>query len=144
MAVNLNPYLSFRDNAREAMEFYHSVLGGNLTQSTFKEFNASEDDDESDLIMHAMLVTDGGLVLMASDTPKRMVYNPGTNISVSLSGDMEDDEKLSRYFDKLSGDGGKATMPLEKALWGDKFGMCVDKFGIHWMVNIAGEKPAAQ
>lgn len=139
MAVNLNPYLSFKDNAREAMEFYHSVFGGKLTQSTFAEFHASEEPDEADLIMHSMLVLDDGLTLMAADTPKRMVYNPGTNISVSLSGESADEERLTGYFNGLS-DGGKVTMPLEKAQWGDMFGMFTDKFGINWMVNIAGEK----
>jgi PhnB protein len=82
------------------------------------------------------------LTLMASDTPKRMEYKPGTNISVSLSSEPEDEEKMRGYWDKLS-DGGNVTMPMEKAIWGDTFGMVVDKFGIMWMVNIAGKKDEA-
>ena len=135
MTTRLNPYLSFRDNAREAMDFYHSVFGGELTRSTFGEYHASEDPAELDKIMHSMLVTDGGLALMAADTPNAMDNTPGTNFSVSLSG--EDEAELRGYWEKLSA-GGTVTVPLEKAPWGDSFGMCVDKFGINWMVNIAG------
>lgn len=135
MAVQLNPYLSFRDNARQAMEFYHSVFGGELTTSTFAEFHASQDPAEQDKIMHAQLLAENGLVLMGSDTPNGMDYTPGNNFSVSLSGD--DDATLRGYWDKLSA-GGTVTMPLNAAPWGDTFGMCVDKFGVSWLVNIAG------
>lgn len=135
MGVQLNPYLSFRDNAKEAMEFYRSVFGGELTSSTFSEFGASDDPAEQDKIMHAQLIAPNGIVLMASDTPARMEYTTGTNMSVSLSGD--DEATLRGYWDKLSA-GGNVTMPLEKAPWGDTFGMCTDRFGVAWLVNIAG------
>ena len=135
MTTRLNPYLSFRDTAKQAMDFYHSVFGGELTSNTFGEFHASEDPAEQGKIMHSMLVTDGGLTLMAADTPNGMELTPGNNSSVSLSG--EDEKELRGYWDKLSA-GGTAVMPLEKAPWGDTFGMCVDKFGVSWMVNIAG------
>jgi PhnB protein len=135
MSTHLNPYLGFRDNARQAMEFYHSVFGGELTMSTFAEFHASEDPAEQDKIMHSSLATEGGLMLMASDTPNQMEYSPGTSHSISLSG--EDEPELRGYWEKLS-DGGTVTMPLERAPWGDTFGMCADKFGVSWLVNIAG------
>ncbi|NKX56463.1 VOC family protein [Arthrobacter mobilis] len=135
MPTQLNPYLSFRDNAKQAMQFYQSVFGGELTSSTFGEFNASTDAAERDKIMHSMLQTDNGMVLMASDTPSGMEYSPGSSISISLSGD--DETELRRYWDKLSADG-TVTMPLEKAPWGDTFGMCTDKFGVTWLVNIGG------
>jgi PhnB protein len=135
MSVQLNPYLSFRDTAKEAMEFYRSVFGGELTSSTFAEFGASDDPAEKDKIMHSQLVGDNGLVLMAADTPSSMEVPTQSSISVSLSGD--DEAALRGYWDKLS-DGGSVTMPLEKAPWGDSFGMCVDRFGVPWMVNIAG------
>jgi PhnB protein len=137
MTTQLSPYLSFRDNARQAMDFYHSVLGGELTASTFAEFQASDDPAEQDKIMHSMLTTSGGLVLMASDTPSRMDYTPGNNFSISLSGDKADEDELRGYWDKLAA-GGTQTMPLGPAPWGDIFGMCTDKFGINWLVNIAG------
>jgi PhnB protein len=139
MQTQLNPYLSFRDNARQAMEFYRSVFGGKLTMSTFEEFHASQDPSEDNLIMHAMLEADNDITFMASDTPTGMAYEPGANISMSLSGDNEDE--LRAYFEKLSA-GGEITMPLEQAPWGDVFGMCTDRFGINWMVNITKQAGA--
>lgn len=135
MTTMLNPYLSFRDNARQAMEFYQSVFGGELTISTFGEFQVSDDPAEQDKVMHGMLSADGGLVLMGADTPNSMPLTPGNNFSVSLSGD--DEATLRGYWDKLTA-GGTATMPLEKAPWGDSFGMLSDKFGVSWLVNITG------
>lgn len=135
MTTRLNPYLGFRDTARQAMTFYHSVFGGELTCSTFGEFHAGEDAYEQDKVMHSMLVTDGGLVLMAADTPRAVERSTGNNFAVSLSGD--DDAELRGYWGQLS-EGGTVTVPLEKAPWGDSFGMCVDRFGVSWMVNIAG------
>jgi PhnB protein len=70
---------------------------------------------------------------MASDAAPGMEHRPGTNITVSLSGD--DADELRGYWDSLSGSG-TVMMPLEKQTWGDEFGMCVDRFGIPWMVNI--------
>ena len=137
MPSRLNPYLAFKDNAREAMEFYRSVFGGKLDVNTFKEFNASQDPSEDDKVMHAMLEADNGITFMASDTPAGMDYNPGQTMSMSLSGD--DEQELRGYWDRLSA-GGTVTMPLEAAPWGDTFGMCTDRFGIQWMVNIAGAR----
>ena len=135
MSVQLNPYLSFSTNAREAMEYYRSVFGGTLQVSTFKEFGAATDPAEEDLVMHAQLEGDHGVVFMASDTPARMEYKPGTNFSMSLSGD--DEAVLAGWFEGLA-DGGTVTMPLGKAPWGDTFGMLVDRFGITWLVNVSG------
>jgi PhnB protein len=137
MPSRLNPYISFKDNAREAIEFYKSVFGGNLVINTFKEFGASQDPSEDNKIMHAQLETDSGFTLMAADTPAGMEYSPGKNVSVSLSGD--DDKELRGYWEKLS-PGAMVMMPLEPAPWGDTFGMLTDKFGIGWLVNITGPK----
>ena len=131
MASRLNPYLNFGDNAREAMEFYKSVFGGDLTLNTFGEYGTQ--GDEANKIMHAQLETDDGYTLMGADTPEGMTHNAGDNITVSLSGD--DAESLRGYWEKLS-EGGIVTMPLEKQMWGDEFGMCTDRFGVPWMVNI--------
>ena len=136
MAVRLNPYLSFRGEAREAMEFYHSIFGGELDVSTFGEMQASEDPEEDHKIMHAMLETEDGLALMAADMPHGMEHAPPAGFSISLSGD--DEATLRGYFDALSANG-TVTQPLERAPWGDSFGMCTDPFGIAWMVNISGE-----
>ena len=137
MQTKLNPYISFKDNTRDAMEFYQSVFGGKLNISTFKDFHASQDPGEDNLIMHSVLESDNGITVMASDTPNRMEYRSGTNMSISLSGDNE--AELKTYFEKLSA-GGTITMPLEKAMWGNSFGMCIDKFGVQWLVNITGQK----
>jgi PhnB protein len=134
MQTQLNPYLSFKDTAREAMEFYQTVFGGKVEFHTFKEYNASEDPSEDNKIMHSMLETDGGIMFMASDTPNSMEYQTGSRVSMSLSGSNE--LELSGYFAKLSA-GGMVIMPLEKAMWGDTFGMCADKYGINWMINIS-------
>jgi PhnB protein len=137
MQTKLNPYLSFKDNARQAIEFYKTVFGGKLTMSTFKDYHASKDPSEDNKIMHSELDTENGMTLMASDTPYSMEYHAGNNFSVSLSGDNE--VELKTYFEKLSA-GGKITMPLEKAPWNDSFGMCIDKFGVSWLVNISAPK----
>ncbi|MDQ3052336.1 MAG: VOC family protein [Actinomycetota bacterium] len=133
MASRLNPYISFAGNARQAMEFYNGVFGGSLTLNTFGEFGAP-DAPEADKIMHAMLETDSGFTLMGADTPPGMEHNPGDNVAVSLSGD--DTDELRGYWQKLS-DGGTVSVPLEKQMWGDEFGACVDQYGISWMVNVA-------
>jgi PhnB protein len=138
MTTHLNPYISFRGNAKQAMEFYHSVLGGELTLSTFGENHASEDPAEQVKIMHGMVTSPTGLVLMGADTPNSMSYNPGDNISVSLSG--EDEPELRGYWDRLV-DGATIAAPINTAPWGDTFGMLTDKFGVTWLVNIAGAKP---
>jgi PhnB protein len=129
----LNPYLNFKDNARQAMEFYKTVFGGELTLSTFGDGGMVHTPADNAKIMHGQLVVSNGYWLMGSDTPADMETRP--NGVISLSGD--DEASLKASWDKLSA-GGKVTMPLEKAPWGDSFGMLTDKFGVSWMVNIAG------
>ena len=133
MASRLNPYISFPGTARQAMEFYNTVFGGTLNMNTFGEFAAPGGGD-ADKIMHGQLETDGGFTLMGADTPPGMEHTPGNNMAVSLSGD--DAAELRGYWEKLS-DSGTVMMPLETQMWGDEFGMCKDRFGIDWMVNIA-------
>ncbi len=132
MVSRLNPYISFAGNAQQAMEFYKKVFGGSLALNTFGEFGAA-DGPEANQIMHGMLETDSGFTLMGADTPPGMEHNPGNNMAVSLSG--EDADELRSYWEKIS-ERGTVTVPLEKQMWGDEFGMCEDRFGIAWMVNI--------
>ena len=131
MASRLNPYLNFNGTARQAMEFYQSVLGGDLVTNTFADFGA-KDSPDADRIMHAMLETPDGYCVMAADITSDMEPRPISGFSVSLSGD---DTKLRDYFDQLAA-GGTVVMPMEKQVWGDEFGMCVDGFGVPWLVNI--------
>ena len=130
MSSRLNPYISFNGNAREALEYYKDVFGGELTISTFGDFGMA---DAADKVMHGQLTSTEGYWLMGADTPPGMPYTPGNTMTMSLSGD--DGDTLRGYFERLA-DGGNVTMPLEKQVWGDEFGQCVDKFGVAWMVNI--------
>ena len=132
MSSRLNPYISFGDNARQALEFYRDVFGGELNLSTFGEYG-QEDTPIANNIMHGQLETPAGFTLMAADTPPGQEHNPGNNVSISLSGTDGDD--LRGYWGKLSGSG-TVLVPLEKQMWGDEFGMCADQFGIAWLVNI--------
>lgn len=133
MPMLLNPYFSFRDTAEEAMAFYRSVFGGELSISRFSEYGAGDDPAERDKVMHSMLTTGTGMVLMAADTPNSMDLTAGDNVSVSVSGD---DESVMRGWWEALGAGGTVTMPLEEAPWGGLFGMCTDRFGIHWMFSV--------
>lgn len=108
--------------------------GGNLALNTFGATGV--EGPKGDEIMHGMLETDNGLVLMAADSaPGMPEREPVNDFSISLSGQSTDDADLRSYWAKLS-DEGTVTVPLETQMWGDVFGMCVDKFGINWMVNI--------
>jgi PhnB protein len=132
MASRLNPYLNFNGNARQALEFYTSVFGGTLSLNTFAEFGA-QDSPDAERIMHGMLETDAGYTIMAADVTSEMEYHPMAGCSMSLSGD--DADALRGYWEKLSASG-TMTMPMQKQAWGDEFGMCVDRFGVPWMINV--------
>jgi len=138
-AVQLNPYINFNDNTEEALNFYHSVLGGEVTISRFSEFASPEmpvANEHQNLVMHGSLIAEHFQIFAADAKPVGGVTT-GDNISISLSGD--DETALTSYYKGLS-EGGSIQQPLEKAPWGDSFGMFTDKFGIHWMVNIASPK----
>jgi PhnB protein len=132
MASRLNPYINFDGNAREALQFYRDVFGGDLRLNTYGEYGSPE-GPEADKIMHGMLETPEGFTIMGADVPPGMEYQEGTNISVSLSGD--DASRLRGLWEKLS-EGGNVTVPLARQMWGDEFGACEDRFGISWMVDI--------
>ncbi|MGJ9372762.1 VOC family protein [Nesterenkonia sp. CF4.4] len=133
MTIGMTPYLQFSGNAREAMEFYHSALGGELEMMTYAQGMGTEDETK-DLIMHGSLFIDRGVHLMAADAPPGMSSVLGT---VSLSNSAPDDAEhstLEQWWAKLS-EGAEITEPLAKSPWGDTFGMLTDKFGVPWMVN---------
>ena len=118
------------------MEFYNACLGGKLTMQTFGQAPMPSAPEDKEKIMHAMLENDA-LSFMASDSMPGKPVTMGSNVTLSLVG--TDNQKLTAFFEKLSA-GGTIVMPLEKAFWGDTFGMLTDKFGVHWMVNIAAAK----
>ncbi len=138
----LNPYLNFQSDAREAMEFYQSVFGGELTISTFGEFNAvPEGHEASDQVMHAAL--EGPVRLYAADHPQGFAphdFVRGTNVNLAFMGDAE--SELAPWFEALS-EGGEVVMPLGRQVWGDLYGNVVDRFGISWMFNIATDSDPA-
>ena len=120
------------------MEFYRGVFGGELVLTTYGEGNMAEDPADASRIMHGQLEAPNGMTLMGADSPPGQPASSGSAITISLSG--EDESELTGYWDGLL-DGGAVTMPLEKAPWGDQFGMLTDRFGVGWMVNIAGTPP---
>lgn len=135
MTVKLNSYISFNGNTKEAVEFYKSIFGGEVFMDTYDSFADKMPVKEADKgkIMHAYLKGDYGIELMLSDNPSSTPFQSGAQISLTLNGD--DEEKLRGYWEKLS-EGGQVAMPLDKAPWGDTFGMLADKFGINWMIDI--------
>ncbi len=137
---SLNPYLSFKNEARAAMEFYRSVFGGELQIDVFGSYpDMVQDPSERDLVMHAQLETPDGFVLMASDTPSGMDYRAPGGFSVSVSGD--DEAQLQGFWDALAA-GGTVRMPFEAPPWGGRFGMLTDRFGIDWMVAVSAPAKA--
>lgn len=138
MASKFNPYVSVLDGrAREALEFYQSVFGGELNIMTFADMGT--EGPMASQVMHGQLETSAGHTLMVADAPPEMMQvTVGNNISISMSGVGEDADALRGYFASLA-EGGTVSQPLEPAPWGDEFGMLVDKFAITWLVNISAQ-----
>jgi PhnB protein len=134
MTSRLNPYANFRGRAREALTFWHSVFGGELQIMSFADGGMEVAEGERDQVMHGQLDTPV-LTLMAADAPAHMELPNASFMSISLSGD--DEAELTGWFEALA-EGGTVTVPLNKAPWGDTFGMLVDRFGVQWLTNIAG------
>jgi len=135
--ATINPYLNFMGNTEDAFNFYKSVFGGEFAM--LQRMKDTPDGDklpagEREKIMHVSLPIGKGNMLMGTDMLESMRHkmNQGNNISLSLSTDSE--EETEKLFKALSA-GGQIGMPLEKMFWGAYFGMCIDKFGIQWMVN---------
>ncbi len=137
MKTTLNPYLNFKDQSKEAMEFYHGILGGKLDVQTYKDAGFPHDPKDDDRVIHANLMTAEGINIMASDGGDDHPVHMGDNIHLSLVG--TDEDQLRNWFSKLS-EGGKIDMPLEKQFWGDIYGQLTDKFGVHWTANITTEE----
>lgn len=134
----LNPYLTFDGNCEEAFNFYKSIFGVEFDfLGRFSEMPPQQgvalSDEELNKIMHVSLRV-GKTTLMGSDSggdwaPDTVV---GNNFSLSIAA--ESRQEADDLFGRLSDDG-KVTMPMDQTFWGDYFGMCVDKFGINWMIS---------
>ena len=130
--TQLSPYVNFQGRAREAMEFYHKVLGGKLELQSLNEQGASKPAGPGDRIMYSRLEAYGALIIGSDghpDYPARV----GDNMAIALSG--TDRARLTEIFDGLA-EGGKIQGPLAKQPWGADVGWLKDKFGIAWTVNI--------
>jgi PhnB protein len=138
MTNYLSPYRHFDGTAREAMTFYQSVLGGDLQLMTFGDMGM--EGEHADRIMHGALTVRDGLVLMGADGPPGEEFLPGNSCSLALAGG--DADELRRWFAGLS-QGGEVQVELATQMWGDEYGQCKDKYGVTWMVNIAGESGPA-
>ncbi|MEN1883355.1 VOC family protein [Streptomyces mirabilis] len=138
MTARVTPYLNFGGNAREAMEFYHSVFGGTLDITTYADLHRAEDAGQENLVAHSMLKGAVGVVLMGSDTTTPESHGPGGSFSVALGGD---ETHLTAYWHRLS-DGGTVTVPFAKSAWGALHGQCVDRFGTSWLVNVTASSPS--
>lgn len=131
--MRLNPYLNFRTESREALEFYRSVFGGELQIMTFGESGMSDDPAQADLVMHGHLITEAGFDLMASDTPPGGDEpSVGTAINLSVNGT---DPAIRDYWERLS-DGAEIVVPLAPAPWGSEFGLLNDRHRFAWLFNL--------
>ncbi len=126
----------FDGQTKAAMEFYQSILGGELTLQKYSETGSPTNEEYKDLIIHADLKNDT-LSFMASDGNKEYPVHMGNNIHMTIVG--TDEAQLTEWFNKLS-EGGKINMPMEKQFWGDIYGQLTDKFGIHWSINVSHEE----
>jgi PhnB protein len=135
MPSRLNPYLTFGGNAREAMEFYHGVFGGNLEATSYRDGGMEHQPEDADKLMHAQIEAPNGMTLMGADSPSGAPPASLSGVQISLSGD--DEAELSGYYEKLA-ESGTVIEPLVRAPWGDQFGMLTDRYGVLWMVNISG------
>jgi len=127
------PYLMFSGDCEEALKFYEQVLGatiGEVMKTEGSPAQAMMPADWGDKVMHARFTLDGNVV-MASDAPPGHYQKPQV-ISMSLG--LSDTAKGEEIFNKLA-EGGATTMPFGPTFWAKGFGMCIDRFGIPWMVN---------
>lgn len=131
------PYLSYRDSAREVMDFYASVFGGEVSRSTFGEYGMGTTEEENARIMHSQLVVDGKTLLMAADTPDSMEVAPSTT-TLSIFGGAAEGATLRTWWAALT-EGGTVAQPLEPAPWGDSFGQVTDRYGTPWYFNIGAQ-----
>lgn len=140
--LSINPYLNFKGNTEEAMRFYKKILGGEFTLVTrYGEIPGGDKMPEPDRqkINHITLTLPNGSVIMATDVLEFMDdrVTMGTNFFIIIH--TENEEETDRLFNALS-ENGKIEVPVNKTFWGAYFGMCVDRFGVQWMINYSYKK----
>lgn len=135
--MKLIPYLAFDGQAEEALKFYAAALDARIDMiSRFREAPLDVPQSHLDRVMHAH-ISFGDNSLMFSDTMPGQPPTSGTQVALSLNLDRDEDH-ARRLFERLA-EGGRVTMPLAQQFWGALFGMCVDRYGVSWMVNCQNE-----
>ena len=144
--ASVSTYLNFVNQTEEAFNFYKSVFGTEFIGSIARFGDIPPSDDmppiaeaDKNLIMNVALPILGGHVLMGTDAPESMGFKltMGNNVYITLHPDTR--EETDRLFQALS-DGGKVEQELQDMFWGDYYGSCEDKFGVHWMFNCDEKK----
>ena len=129
--LGVNPYIAYKGNCREAIEFYKSALGAEVLFSQTIGESPMSDMGPSENIMHCTIKVGESNIMMCDD-PQPDAAVSGGNISLALG--LKDPERARQLFDNLA-NGGSVVMPLQKTFWAEAFGMVTDKFGVKWMVN---------
>ena len=127
----LNAYLFFAGNTHQAMEFYQSCFGGEVSAQSYAEANIEVPDNFKDKVMHAELVCENICLMMSDGFPDQQ-HVIGNNVWLSLDFNHQDEQQ--KVFDTLS-EGGEVIRPLENTFWNARFGQVKDKFGVCWMLN---------
>ncbi|WP_039805102.1 VOC family protein [Nocardia araoensis] len=137
MSLATTTHLNFRGDARDALEFYRSVFGGQLAVVTYKDAGNFQEESEADQIMWGQVQADNGFHVMAYDVPSSMDYHPGVNgFFVSVRG--ETVEEVSGFWEKLTA-GATVVIPMGPANWAPAYGMLRDRFGVVWVVDVVSE-----
>lgn len=130
-------HLNFRGQAREALDFYQSVFGGQVNAMTYRDFNQVTNEAEADQLIWGQVMADTGFRVMAYDVPSSTPWNPGENaFTIALVAKTQ--EEIRAYWDKLSA-GATVVSGLQSAQWTPLFGMLNDRFGTSWSLSVAAE-----
>ena len=134
MTVTTTPHLNFRGDARAALEFWHSVFGGQLSVVSYADAQSVTDESEAQQVVYGQVVSDEGLRVMAFDVPAARPYDAGVSpVFVSVRG--TDADELTRYWEALV-EGGTIVTPLGKSMWSPLHGMVTDRFGVTWVLDL--------
>ena len=134
--IGVNPYIAFKGNCREAIDFYKGVLDAEVVFVQTVGESPMSDMGPADNIMHCTIRV-GASTIMMCDDPRPYAAASGGNISLAIG--LNDADRARAVFDKLAADG-TVTMPLAKTYWAEAFGMLTDRFGVRWMVNCEAAK----
>jgi PhnB protein len=137
MTITTTTHLNFRGNAGAALAFYQAAFDGQLTMVTYGQAGQAERDDEAGHVMWGQVTTDSGFRVMAFDVPASRPWHPGENaVFVAVAGSSAAD--ITGPWDKLM-EGGTVLQPLAPAQWSPLYGMLTDRFGITWIISVAGQ-----